>query len=363
MGKKNDPDLAPDAALATDLGDEEDRKAQQLEYFGGEKDDIDDFDSTGLDDGSDPDYVAPDLKDEDTQDGDEDTQDGDEGDEDEKTVDDKDDSDASDADDAKEADDAEADDAEADEDESEDDPDPEPKVKGIPKRRFDEVNERRKAAEEERDALLAEKRAGEEAEDEQYDFDAAETEYMDLLLDGKTAEALTKRKEIRAAEKADFQFETKSEVHSETQQRETLQELNSLSVEAEAMFPVFDRESDDFDADITNKVMVYYRGYVQSGEESHGDAFVQAIADVVEQYGLEEAGAVEDDPEPKPLPKKKDTAKKLEDAKKAHKPVVGEGLSSDAAGAVVPDIENMTDEELDALPEKTLARLRGDFID
>jgi hypothetical protein len=375
MGRSDDPDLAPDAALAEDLGDEEARREKQLEYFGGEKDDdIDNFDPTGLDDGSDPDFVPPD-KEEDPKADEEDEPaddpaeadgDNDSADEDSDGVDDDDSADKVDDDD----DGSPADSAE-DEDDDSAEADPEPAPKGIPKRRFDEVNERRKAAEAERDALLAEKNAGKEAEVEAYDFDAAEAEYIDLVLDGKTTEALDKRKEIRAAEKADFQAETKAEVHDETYQRETAATLNALSKEAEQMFPVFDRESDEFDPAITKKVMVYYNGYLDTGEETPDDAFVLALADVIEQYGLD----VEGDPqlgyedtqdgkaEPKPAGKKKDTAKKLEAAKQAHKPVAGEGAASDSHGAVAPNIEDMTDEELDALPEKTLARMRGDFID
>ena len=372
MGRKDDPDLAPDAALAEDLGDEEERKAEQLTYFGGEKDDIDDFDPAGLDDGSDPNYVAPEKDDE----------------KEEEEVDDKDDSGESDAgeseseseseseeEDAGEEkggkDEAESSDEEADADdagENADDADQKSAPKGIPKHRFDEVNERRKAAETELEALKAQNTATEEGEAEVYDFDLAETEYMDLLLDGKTVDALAKRKEIRAAEKADFRADTTETVEGRRNQADTAAELGTLSAEAEKMFPVFDQNSEDFDPAMTRKVMVYYRGYVESGEaENPGDAFVMALSDVIVQYGLKEIGAAEgdaeDDVEPKPKGKKTDVPAKLAAAKNAHKPVAGEGLASDAAGAVVPDIENMTDEELDALPEKTLARLRGDFVD
>ena len=368
MPKKDDPDLAPDAALAEDLGDEDERQDKQREYFGGEKDDIDDFDPAGLDDGSDPEYVAPDP-DEDPEakdDADKDPEPDAKADGDKEESDDADDSDDEGGEEGGEEDAAE--DADADESsEAEADPDPEQKVKGIPKRRFDEVNERRKAAEEELARRDAEKAAGEQAAEEVYDFDEAETEYMDLLLDGKTQDALAKRKEIRAAEKSDFQKETKEDVQSSQIQREVSQELDALSREAEKMFPVFDRDHDDFSPAITKKVMVYYHGYMEMGEENPGDAFVLALADVIDQYGLDGGDDPEPDPDPDPEPKpdgkKKDTAKKTEAAKQAHKPVAGEGAASDSHGAVVPNIEDMTDEELDALPEKTLARLRGDFVD
>lgn len=60
---KSDPNegLAADAVLATDLGDEKERTAAQLEYFGGDVDDIDNEDFSAADDGSgfDPANPAP----------------------------------------------------------------------------------------------------------------------------------------------------------------------------------------------------------------------------------------------------------------------------------------------------------------
>jgi hypothetical protein len=44
MTRKNDPDLAPDAALATDLGDPVERHAKQVAEMGGDIDDIDNYD-------------------------------------------------------------------------------------------------------------------------------------------------------------------------------------------------------------------------------------------------------------------------------------------------------------------------------
>jgi hypothetical protein len=138
-----------------------------------------------------------------------------------------------------------------------------------------------------------------------------------------------------------------------------------MSREAESLYPVFDKTSDDFDVDMTNKVLVYYHGYVKSGAaKSESDAFVMALADVVEQYNLEDRyNALGDDakPEPKPKPDKVDP-KKEKIAKKAVTPVAGEGSAADDAGVVAPDINNMTDEELEALPPKALARLRGDIL-
>jgi hypothetical protein len=113
-----------------------------------------------------------------------------------------------------------------------------------------------------------------------------------------------------------------------------------------------------------NKVLTFMRGYESSENMTRGDAFVAGLADVVELYNLmppEEDAEADADAEPKPTGKKKVDKKKAKLKEDAHKPVGLDGDSSADAGIVAPNIEDMTDEELDALPEKTLARMRGDF--
>jgi hypothetical protein len=355
--RKDDPDLAPDAALAEDLGDEEERRKAQLEDYGGEEDEIDSFDPTGLDDGSDP-NAAP-AASEETED-------------EEEAKEEKDDSDAEEevsAAEAEEDDDA-ADNSEQDS-ESEDDGEPageaeKAPAQGIPKQRFDEVNERRKAAEKRLAELEAEKDAETQAEKEEYDFDKAEMEYQDLLLDGKQEEALAKRREIRAAEHATWKAEAKAETHEEINVADQQAELASMSKEAESMFPVFDKDHEDFDPNITHKVMVYMRGYI--GEQhAPTDAFVNALADVIEQYDLDtKYGALgeapaEETPEEKPAPPKKDPKKK-DVREQAHQPAAKGGQRSVDAGVATPNIFDMSDADLDKLSEEQIARLRGDFV-
>ena len=354
--RKDDPDQSPEAALAEDLGDLEARRLDQLAHMGGEVDDIDDYDPTGLDDGSDLDYVAPEDKDEDK----DDEESADEDDDDKSTVE----GEESDSDDAEEEE--EADDADADVD-SEDEDKAAAKPKGIPKHRFDEVNERRKTAEEENTRLKAELAAGKkpESEEEAFDFDAAEKEYLEFTLDGDTDSALAKRKEIRAAEHAEWKAEAKAETKDELSTDAEQTELLDLSKEAEGMFEVFDPDNDKYDQSLLDKVLVFMRGYEATGElDSRGDCFVAALADVVEMYDLmpEDDDAAADGGKPKPTGKKKVDNKKGKIKEQAHQPVGDQGSASADTGAAVPNIADMSDEDFDALPEKTQARLRGDLI-
>ncbi len=350
--RKDDPDLAPDAALATDLGDEDERRKAQLAYYGGEEDDIDNFDPEGLDDGSDL-NAAP-AASEETEDKEEE----------------KDDSNAEEEDSSEEAE-AVGDAADNSEPEAESEDDGEPAreaekapAQGIPKQRFDEVNERRKAAEKRLAELEAEREAEQQAEKEEYDFDKAEMEYQDLLLDGKQEEALAKRREIRAAEHATWKAEAKAETQEEISVADTQAELASMSKEAESMFPVFDKNHEDFDPSITHKVMVYMRGYIG---ESHAptDAFVNALADVIEQYDLDTKYGFGEEPKeetPKETPPPKKDPKKGEVRKQAHQPAAKGGERSVDAGVATPNIFEMSDADLDKLSEEQIARLRGDFV-
>lgn len=354
-GRPDDPDLAPDAALAEDLGDEEERRKEQLAYYGGEEDDIDNWDPEGLDDGSDPNAVKEES-DEEEEDDKASAEAGEEAGESEEVAE----ADGEESDEAGEGEQGET--AEADEK-----PEPDKQApQGIPKSRFDEVNERRKAAEAELAQLKAQQQAEEQAEKEEYDFDAAEMEYQDLLLDGKTDEALAKRKEIRAAEHATWKAETKTETQEEISQTEATRELASMTAEAEEMFPIFNKEHEDFNPVVTGKVVTYMRGYMADPNISSSDAFVQALADVIDQYNLDEKyGAAEQqeaDPEPKPTGEKKTDPDKEKARKKAHTPVTKAGEGSADRGVATPSIADMSDADLDKLSEEQLARMRGDYL-
>lgn len=356
MGKR-DPNegLAADAALAEDLGDENERRAGQLEYYGGTVDDIDSENLEGLDDGSsfDPDNPAPPASQDDEK-------------EEEEADDDDEVDDSADAekDESGEEEPEKTDDADPDDDSKTED-EPAAKEKGIPKHRFDEVNERRKAAEAELAAYKAKETAKEEAAVEKFDFRANEKLYMELMLDGDVDGALAKREEIDAAKESKWKTETTTATKVDLDVQAEQNELVSLSQEAEAMFDVFDPDSDNFNQGMLNKVLTFMRGYEADETMSRSDAFVQGLADVIEMYDLmpEEAATKKTGKTTTPTGQKKTGGKAKETARaNAHQPVGTTGKGSADTGAVVPDVDQMSDEEIDALPAKTLARLRGDFM-
>lgn len=380
-GHAADPDLAPDASPGDDLTDAE-RYEQQLEYFGGDKDDIDDFDPKGLDDGStidpaeieevakrkleaekekeDAEKAAAETDDED---------DGESGDDEADTGD----VEEPEGDSEEEADDEEDDDEEdeSDDDDAEDEDDSKnKKQQGIPKSRFDEVNERRKAAEARVKELESMQQAEQEVEEEVYDFDGKEAQYSELILDGKVKEATALRKEIRAAEFAQFKKEAKQETLETADQRAANNEIQSLSVEAATLYPVLNVDHEDYDPRIAQRTVAYYQGYLASppeGVNSAADALVLALSDVIEMYDLDTKYGYEEAAEEKPATKKKGKPRskakeKTAIAQKEPSPVIKGGEGSKDRGAAVPDIDSLSQEEFEAIPEATLARLRGDIL-
>lgn len=364
--------LADDAAEATDLGDESERRKQQLEYYGGEDDDLDYESFEDVDRG---DVLEEEEDDDEEKEEEQATEDEDESAAEEDDSDEDDDSEDDDASDDESGDDGDEEDAEESEDSDADDDDVEsedtPKSdQRIPIGRFNEVNERMKAAERRLAELENQEDAAEQVQKESYDFDKAESEYQELLLDGKVPEATSKRKEIRSAEHELWKQETKQETIQDVNHAEMERELNELTGQAAKMYPTFDDASADFDPVATNKVLTFMRGYV--GEMEPDDAFVAALSDVIDIYGLDtKYGYTEDEATEKPAEKpaakkkgsKKQTKKKIELAEKQVKTPAGQGRASTDSGVVAPDIDKMSDAELEALPEATLARLRGDFVD
>lgn len=279
--------------------------------------------------------------------------------------------------DADEADSADADDSESSQSDSDDDDDSgdedtDPRrtdLPRIPKARFDEVNARRKAAEDRVKELEAQLAAKEQASKQAYDFDAAEQEYGELLLDGKFKEAAAKRREINAALEAEWEAKQAAKTEMTVAQRELKKDLNAISRRLESEYAEFDPESELYSEDLTAEVLSMFEGYLSTRMDLTPQEALQLAGDnVVRLYGLKKVGTSEEPPsasKDKPNVRKvakKDTKKKIELAKKAPKDIGAAGKSGTDHGEKPLDINSLSDDELMALPESTLKRLRGDFV-
>lgn len=276
--------------------------------------------------------------------------------------DDKEDSDADDADTTDESDDK----SDAAKDESEDEPAAK-REQQIPKSRFDQVNERRRVAEEKLATLEAEKKAGDEAED--FNFNQAELDYLDLALAGKTEEAMAKRNEIRSAEQSAYLAHANAVAPQAVSEGAEQAKVDALVDEYEVEYNGFNPKHDDYQADLMDEVASMYSGYMSHGF-TRSEAFKMALDNTVTLYKLPsnevtgEPATEETTDEKKPKSEKKPinkTKEKLEAAKNAPAdPNKASGEQDDSKRTM--NIEDMTDEELAALPPAALARLRGDAL-
>ncbi len=397
-GKDNLDTALKGGTSMLDLSDE------QLAFMGGERDELDTMDDpTDFELGNDPDAKPPEDKDGEDDDADKDKDKDKEGDGDaegdgEKDGEDDDsgDADAGDADadadkDGDKEGDAEGDaDAEGEGEEGEGDKDKGKKSEQtIPKRRFDEVNARRKTAEDENRRLKAEKAAGDDDAPVAFDFTKAEIEAQSLLLDGKKEDYAAKRAEIRAAERAEIRAELSGSGRASATEVQEDSVIDAIAEDFEGRYLELDPKNADtgeYSEDIMADFKAMYTGYTAAGPNgerplfSRPEAVKLALDNVVKIYGLKDVTkdggggdgegdltVEEKEAEAKlaaiKAEKKKAAAKKKAAQGKGAPPDHSDtGNSGDSDGETELDVETMSDEELDALPASSLARMRGDTV-
>jgi len=234
----------------------------------------------------------------------------------------------------------------------------------VPKARLDEVLAKQKALQKQLDEINAANEKAEEAP-ESYDFDAKEVEYQNMVLDGETEKAVALRREIRKAERATLEYEMRQEMSQTVNQDRQMTALQQAANAMEDAYPVFNRDSDDFNEDMTNEVVELRDAFIMKGYEAV-DALSKAVKYVVKDHDLDQAqesapslaGKAQKSDE---LAKKRAQVSKKLKAAEAQPPELP-GESSSMHGERAMDLSAMTEEEFAALPEATLKRLRGDIL-
>ena len=255
------------------------------------------------------------------------------------------------------------------EEEQEEDPAKEEPTKAepenkIPLKRFNQVNEKRKAAELRAQAAEAELAALKNPENAaaKFDFDAKETEYLEAVADGELDKAKAIRTEIRAAEQAQYVAAAKAATADATNATKQSLEFDAVAEDLASRFDEFNIDSENFNQDLVDDIMDMQDYYVSKKGMSSGQALKKAAEYYAKEFELVDKSAAKPaaDPEPKPKPEPKPTNIK-EKAKVANSqpesPRRSDGISED-----VYDIENMSDADYEALPAATKARLRGDIL-
>ena len=252
--------------------------------------------------------------------------------------------------------------------EAPEEPAPEPKKaaksKMVPKARLDEVLAKQNALQKQLDEINAAKEKAEEAP-EDYDFDAKEVEYQNMVLDGETEKAVALRREIRKAEREQLEYEMRQEMTQTVSQDRQMTALQQAATAMEEAYPVFDRNSAEFNEDYTNEVLELRDAFMSTGYDVV-DALSKAVKYVVKDHDLDQpedsapslAGKA---PSVDEVAKKRAQVSKKLKAAEAQPPELP-GESSSIHGEKGLDVSNMTEEEFDALPEATLKRLRGDIL-
>lgn len=229
----------------------------------------------------------------------------------------------------------------------------------VPKSRLDEVlaKNRELLAQVEAERKAREARQPEaKAEDKAFDFDAKEAEYMQAVIDGEKAKALELRKEIRAAERTELQKETAT---ATTQDSEAVA-LAKAAAEVEKSFPQFTHGHEKYNEAATKAVVKMRDALIMQGQ-SAVEALNDAVDYVVRKFDLDETPV--EDSKVVDLNKKREanTAKKVDAHGKQPPALKGEGERTRKADQQ-SDVELMSEEEFNALPEATKRRMRGDFL-
>jgi hypothetical protein len=249
--------------------------------------------------------------------------------------------------------------------ESEDAPDGEddPKISPyVTKERFNAVNERMQAAEKalrEAQARADEAPLTEEEAPPAFDFDSKEMEYMELVTDGEFERAKAIRQEIRAAERAEIAASTQNDPRQTASQVQEAIKFEAKANELAAEFDLFNPNHPDYDQVLVDEAVDRRDMFIQRGL-SAADAIDKAAREVAKLYDIP-SNYAEANPQVEPKKgavRKPDMQKKLEQASK--QPAKMDEGSPDQGEA--KNALNMKDDEFDALPEATKARMRGDIL-
>ena len=245
----------------------------------------------------------------------------------------------------------------------------------IPLSRHKEILEKERATRATLEAQLKQFQQGGKVADLNADITAAETEilklegeYAKLLTDGETEKAVAVMSKIRKIER-DM---TDAKADMKTQAAVSLAVENTrygVALERiEAAFPQLNPDHDDYDEELMTDVADLKVTYQRRGM-TPTDALQKAVKKLVGAETTKQEAATEVTPkvDPKDVAaarKKAAVEKALDTSKKTPPSTKDVGMDSDKAGGTISakDVLKMSYKDFSALPEETLARMRGDML-
>lgn len=229
----------------------------------------------------------------------------------------------------------------------------------IPKRRLDDVVAKQRKAEQEAAELrkeLAEALAKAQAIPA-IDVRALSKQRNEAVLDGDLDKAAEIDEQLHAATQ-----QTASEpidMDALEARVEAKMELKSTLTSVFKEYPQLDTDSDVFDEDLNAEALVFQSAYLNQGYLP-AEAVRRAANAAIRVVRPELLTATE---APKVAAKaRKTNVKGNVDASNAQPPKMNQGESGGKTSSEMVDINKLTDEEFDALPEATRARMRGDLV-
>jgi len=237
----------------------------------------------------------------------------------------------------------------------------------IPKSRFDEVNNKRKEAEDRlRDmetqmAILNDRQQRVETKPEEVKVEALDRKAIRLKIneaildgDGEAASDLQDQLDQDVIQQTRAYADQKAVESSQ----QTVEERKFAQVADEivASYDEFKTGNDKYDQSLLDEVVELKDAFISTGMASN-EALVKAAN--IATRGLEKAGAVAAVKEPV-VKKQTDVAKNLETQKK--QPPIAEVGDTNGSTSLITDVAKMSDIEFAALPASKLAELRGDVL-
>lgn len=230
--------------------------------------------------------------------------------------------------------------------------------------RIDKLSERARAAErkaKELEAKLAEiegKGKAPAKPDPSARLSEIDTALLQAISDGDTKTAGQLMAEQRQLQQQMFEARlNEAAKNSSTEAKEDIRYEQTLSA-FETAFPMINPESEDFDEDKTAEVSRLVEAFTAAGNQP-ADALKLAMNYAFPE-GAQNVKSIED------ARKKTNVEKNIKTAQSMPPSMDKVGTDSSKAGAKPEqpiDVTRMSEEDFDALPEETKARLRGDFYE
>ena len=242
----------------------------------------------------------------------------------------------------------------------------------IPKRRFDEVIGKERAARE-----MAERRAAELEEHVrasqvrvdtsklEEEIEGFEKKYTVAVMQGDDDEAARIMKEIRLRERH-IQMQEAERLSSRTMAQTKEQVLVEAAIEKlVASYPELDDRSDSYSQALTDDVLDWQGFYISQKGMTPSKALIEAARRVMDGGGSSRASLRDAQTGDRGADRKAAAVDRALDASRKQPPSTTKaGADSDKYGVNTKvDYKKLTEAEREALPEATRARLRGDYFE